>query len=95
VLQYFAPDNITPINTTGWTGAAQIRDKPGGTVMGAFTVTLDNVGNITCTLPHAVTQAVSWNGFDRGVWDLEVTTAGGLVDRLAMGKVIVSHDVTR
>lgn len=91
----------TPVDLTGWTARAQIRTNVGGEIWATFTdtdgITLDDQGNITLTVGHAVTEAAEWQTLARveGVWDLELIDGDGEVTRFAMGPVIVSQDVTR
>lgn len=85
--------NGTPVDLTGYTAAAKIRDTFGGTVLATFTVTLGTTdGRITCSLSATTTGGLAAPA--AGVWDLEVTT-GGTVRRLLAGSVRVTPQVTQ
>jgi len=84
---------------TGYTADMQIRQTitsstilyeastgNGAIVMGG------TAGTITLTIPAATTAAFTWN---RGVYDLNLTSPGGVVTRLLQGYAIVSPEVTR
>jgi len=89
----------TAINLTGYTAALQIRDtyadsttdlslsspSNGITITGA-------TGTIAVTATAAQTAAIAAGNY---VYDLEITSGGGIVTRLVQGKVSVSPQVTR
>ena len=92
-------DAGTPINLTGYTAALQVRQNyydttalltltspSGGIVITGATGTID----ITMT-------AVQTGSLDEGfyVYDLEITSSGGIVTRLIQGQFTVSPEVTR
>jgi hypothetical protein len=78
-----------PLDLTGVTVKAEIRDKPGGNVLGALTcvVTLPNI--IDASLAAAETATLT-----SGVWDLQLTYTGGNVSTVLTGLVTVTMDVT-
>jgi hypothetical protein len=88
----------SPIDITGYTARAQIRDRVGGAVIlnmtsGTGEIVLgDAAGTIQLLVLSAVTAALK--PVD-GVWDLELVTAGGEVTRLLEGKGNVFAEVTR
>jgi hypothetical protein len=49
-------------------------------------------GTIALTIPASDTAGFSWI---RGVYDINLTSSGGIVTRLIQGNVIVSPEVTR
>jgi hypothetical protein len=93
-------DNVA-VNLTGYTARMKIRSKPlnvasellslttpegvGGIVLGG------SAGTIVVTLDDNTTADLSWS---RGVYDLELVSAGGDVKRLLEGSVIVRPEVT-
>jgi hypothetical protein len=84
------PDS-SPADLTGCTATAQVRlTAADATVAGAFTCSI-TTNVITCTLPHSVTSTLP----AAGVWDCQLTSAGGLLTTLCAGKVTMTGDVTR
>lgn len=81
-----------PVDMTGWTGQAQVRETYEGDLIDSLTVSCDNTG-VLVTWTGAQTDL--WPAFTWGVWDLEVTSPQGKVTRLAEGKVYLSSGVTR
>ncbi len=91
--------NGDPMDLTGFTAARmQIRSSvPSSTVLFELTegdgITLgDAAGTIALFISDTDTAAFDW---DRGVYDLELVSGGGIVTRLLEGKVKVSPEVTR
>jgi hypothetical protein len=89
----------TAINLTGYTAALQIRDTyadsttdlsltspSGGIVITGAT------GTISITATAAQTAAIAAGTY---VYDLEITSSGGIVTRLIQGRISVSPQVTR
>jgi len=84
-------DKTQPSDLTGAEAAAQIRDKPGGTLLMTLTcvIELPNVINVSLAAgmwPVSVTKNASW--------DLELTYPDGEVDTIIAGKVTITIDVT-
>ena len=79
-----------PLDLTGATVKAEIRNQPGGLSIVAL--------GTTVLLPNKVMVAVlqpSWPTMPpAGVWDLQVTTSAGKVMSPIGGKVTVTPDVT-
>lgn len=89
----------TPVDLTGFSASLQIRQTPqSATVLYAGSTANGNIvlggtdGTITLTIPATTTSSFSWL---RGVYDLILTSSGGIVTRLLQGSVTVSPDVTR
>lgn len=86
----------TPINITGCTIAAQIREQYSDqTAAAVFTtaIPLGTDGQFQISLTPTQTSAIA---FDRGVYDIEITYPGGVVkDRILQGNVVISKEVTR
>ena len=83
-----------PINITGRTYAAQVREKASSsTILGTFNCSIVNAatGVFACTLPANTTAAFSPAN---AVWDLQETN-GSVVTTLLAGEVKISRDVTR
>jgi hypothetical protein len=92
----------TPVNLTGYTARMKIKDKIGGTVLASteagdtpldiITVTIDTAAKtITVTISATDTAALTWT---KGVYDLEMISAGGVVTELIDGTFTVSKEVT-
>jgi hypothetical protein len=84
-------DHTQPEDLTGATVKSELRDKPGGVVIGemALTVTLPNI--IEGVLTPALTTAIGTKG---GVWDLQLTYFGTDVYTVLAGAVFLTPDVT-
>lgn len=93
VLNIDVTDNATPpapFDLTGYTAEAQIRataDAP--TAINLTTTVLANV--VTVTIPAADSATLP----AKGVWDVQVTSATGIITTLAGGTVTSYPDVTR
>jgi len=94
-----------PIDLTGCTARAQLRDKTSNTVSYTLTCTVtDDVGGVievvmtaanTALIPSAVQDKVG-RKIDRDyVWDLEVVFPDTTVLRLLQGKATLSPEATR
>jgi len=87
--------NLTPIDLTGASAAAEIRSTvASGSVMATFTCNLTGTptdGKVNLVLPSS--QAELLTG-DSAVWDLEVTRAGGDIETYLKGTVTILDDVT-
>ena len=89
----------TPINITGYTAALQIRDTYADSTTdlsltspsGGITIT-GATGTIAVTATAVQTAAIAAGNY---VYDLEITSTGGIVTRLVQGKISVSPQVTR
>jgi hypothetical protein len=89
----------TPVDLTGFTADMQIRQNVQSTTIlyeasttnGAI-VLGGTAGTITLTIPAASSSGFTWN---KGVYDMNLTSSGGVVTRLLQGAVVVSPEVTR
>jgi hypothetical protein len=79
-----------PVDLTGATPAAEIRDKTAGVKITTLTCTVSAPGEITVELLPAGYVTVP----SSGVWDLQVTFPSGDVRTMVAGKVTVTGDVT-
>ena len=94
VVTLTSDDNGTPINITGRTYRAQIRQSQDATTIKAsFTCAITNAaaGQVTCTL-SATDSATLPVGI--AYWDFE-ENASGVVTTILSGNVTVVADVTR
>lgn len=89
----------TAINITGYTARMQVRSsvKSADVLLELNTentriVLGGTTGTITLQLTAAVTAAITWT---KGVYDLELVNAAGVVTRLLQGEITVSKEVTR
>lgn len=88
-------DSAGPINITGRTYAAQIRSTASSsTIVASFTCAIASAaaGTVTCTLPATTTAALTPQ---TAAFDLQETTAAGVVTTLLAGQVTIVQDVTR
>jgi len=89
----------TAIDLTGYTAALQIRDTYADSTTdlsltspsGGITITAAT-GTIAVTATAAQTGAIAAGNY---VYDLEITSAAGVVTRLVQGKISLSPQVTR
>ena len=89
----------TAINLTGYSAALQIRDTYADSTTdlsltspsGGITITAAT-GTIAVTATAVQTAAIAAGSY---VYDLEITSSGGIVTRLVQGKISVSPQVTR
>jgi hypothetical protein len=78
---------------TGWSGAMQIRDTPGGTVLAEADVEVDAAtGTVTATVAAADTADATWRS---GVFDLIIDDGAGYIDPLVEGVARLRPSVTR
>jgi len=85
-----------PWDFTGYTAKMQVRESTvsTGTLLNLSTsnyITLNSLGQISITVPSTVMANVKDGRF---VYDLEVTSAGGVKTTLLQGSFIVSPQVT-
>ena len=78
-----------PVDLTGVTVKAEIRDKAAGVVLGQLTcaVTMPNIINASITAAASAT-------LKNGVWDMQLTYASGDVSTVLAGPVKCTLDVT-
>lgn len=88
---------FTPVTLTGFVGRMTIRDRIGGTVLVSLTtanggVVVDAASKtILLVITAAATAAFAWS---KGVYDLEMESAGGVVTALLSGAITVTKEVT-
>lgn len=87
----------TPVDLAGYSARMSIKDKVGGTELFRLDTTntrilLDNTAKtITLTISATDTAALT---FKKGVFDLEMESAGGVVTLLLSGDIVVADEVT-
>jgi len=81
-------------NLTGYSVAGQIRKTYDSTTFTAFSASVSNAtgGTITISLTSTQTNALAAG---RYVYDVEITSGGGVVTRVLEGQVEVTPGVTR
>ena len=105
-MQWLVDTVAVPFITDGWDARAQLRSRPGSTIWLSLTttadangnvITLEDDGRITIHIDHLETEGTAWDAASRaeGRWDLEMIDPTGSPQRLVMGPVKVSQDVTR
>ena len=90
-IKLLEPDS-TPVDLTGLTGRAQIRDRPNGKLLADFTVTIPDplAGEVFFSLDATQTRALPGGG----VWDLELDGGITNIHTIVSGTVKVIPDVT-
>lgn len=97
LLEYFEPDNTTPIPMDGWRALMHIRDKVGGVLYHELStenggITLDPTsGAINLYIPDEETENFAWKV---GVYDLKFFYPSGDDDYLCYGKFKMTARVT-
>lgn len=93
----------TPVDLTGFTARMKVKDKiVGGTVLAStdaldspknvLTIAIDEAAHtITLSIPATATDDFAWT---KGVYDLEMVSATGVVTGILSGKVSVVKEVT-
>lgn len=86
----------TPVDITGFTARMAVKDKVGGTVLFSLTtenarIVLDPVKRtVTLTVSATDTAALTWI---KGVYELEMVSAAGVVTTLLAGSIKVTKEV--
>jgi hypothetical protein len=84
------------VNLTGCTAKSQIRDGSGTLIVELTAEILDQsttLGGVTLSLTHDQTAALE---VESGLlWDVQITTAGGVVTTYLKGTVTVTAEVTQ
>src|SRR4051794_37521134 len=82
-----------PLDVTGWSWAAQLRDAAGALVA-AWTVLVTDppAGELSLMLTAAQTTGLALADYD---WDLQATDTGGGVKTLVVGRLRLKEDQTR
>lgn len=87
--------NTAAIDISGCTVAAMIRETyldPTPAAVFTCVIPTGTDGKILISLTPEQTSALT---FDKGVYDIELTYPSGSKDRVLMGNVVVSKEVTR
>lgn len=87
----------TLVDLTGYTARMSIKDRVGGTVL--FSLTTENsrivispsAKTVTLSIAAADTESMT---FKKGVYDLEMVSALGVVTAISTGTITVSREVT-
>jgi hypothetical protein len=83
-------DKTIPLDLTGATAAAEIRDQPGGAVKATMTCTVETPNIVHAELPASECAKLPY----KGAWDLQLTYPGDEVSTVLAGGVDVTPDVT-
>jgi hypothetical protein len=91
-------DKTDPVDLTGATVAAQLRNKSGGeTVIDLVCTVVSTPSPPRTNTVRVDLDAALWDnapGLAAGVWDLEITYPDGFVQTVVGGKVTATGDVT-
>jgi len=90
--------NGSPMNLTGYTAAMQVRETydSSSTLLSLTNgsgITLGGTAGTIAVLVSSTATAAIADGFYS--YDLEITSGGGVTDRLLQGKFVVTPQVTR
>ena len=92
----FKDNRGTPLDLTGVTGVAQVRQNIDDVAaLCDFVITFDtnrSTGKATLFIPASVTSNLD---FTVGEWDLKFTYLTGAVKRIMKGKVTLDKEITR
>lgn len=91
----FLADGVTAMNLTGYTVASKMRKHYTSTASHTINTTITNpatAGLIDSSLSATETSAITAGYY---VYDLEITSSGGVVTRVVEGKVHMKPGVTR
>jgi hypothetical protein len=88
----------TPMNLTGYTAAMQVRETydsstPTISLTNGSGITLGGTAGTIAVLISSTASAAITDGFYS--YDLEITSGGGVKDRILQGKFVVTPEVTR
>jgi hypothetical protein len=76
----------TPVDLTGWTGLVNFYSPGVDTPVATLPVTLDNLGNISFTVPHGITATFNKGDF---IYHVVLTDGSGLSRTRILGKIKV------
>ena len=103
-LTMFASDGTTAIDLTGFTARMKIKDEVGGTLIksltsssgGGLTIggSSGNATNGEIDIQISATDTASFSAPLDAVYDLEIQSNTGVVDRVLQGKFIINPEVT-
>lgn len=83
-------NHSVPTDLTGCTAKSEIRDKSGGVVKVTMECTIVLPNYVDVYLSDELCATLNTGG----VWDLQLTTAGGDVFTVLAGQVVLTGDVT-
>jgi len=88
----------TPMNLTGYSAAMQVRETydsstPTISLTNGSGITLGGTAGTIAVLISSTASAAITEGFYQ--YDLEITSGGGVKDRILQGKFVVTPEVTR
>ena len=91
--------NGDPIDLTSYTARMKLKSAYGGTTLVSLTdtdgLTLGGaLGTIAIVIADTLTATLAGTSHTKGVYDLEVESAGGVTTRILEGKWVCSPEVT-
>ena len=103
-LTMFQSDGTTVVDLTGYSARMKIKDEVGGTLIKSLTSATNggltiggSAGNVTNGEIDVLISASDTESFaapQTAVYDLEIVSSGGVVDRVLQGKFIINPEVT-
>tara|TARA_Y100000114_G_scaffold152609_1_gene171153 strand:- start:965 stop:1336 length:372 start_codon:yes stop_codon:yes gene_type:complete len=96
-------DGTTVVDLTGYSARMKIKDEVGGTLIKSLTsatnggLDIGGGGSVTNGKIDILISATDTANFDApqtAVYDLEIVSSGGIVDRVLQGKFIINPEVT-
>lgn len=83
----------TPIDLTGYAISSEIRNRPGGDLLSAFTMTITSAaeGKVTLGMTAVQTAALAWT---RGLYDIKFVRPDTSVEYWLCGEVVVEPTIT-
>ena len=91
----FLADGVTAMNLTGYTAASKMRQNYTSTTAHTINTTITSpatAGLIDSSLSATETSAIKAGYY---VYDLEITSSGGVVTRVVEGKIQMKPEVTK
>ena len=103
-LTMLQSDGTTVVDLTGYSARMKIKDEVGGTLIKSLTSATNggltiggSAGNVTngeIDVLISATDTASFDAPQTAVYDLEIVSSGGIVDRVLQGKFIINPEVT-
>tara|TARA_B100001939_G_scaffold331221_1_gene329032 strand:- start:260 stop:634 length:375 start_codon:yes stop_codon:yes gene_type:complete len=103
-LTMFQSDGTTVVDLTGYSARMKIKDEVGGTLIKSLTSATNDgltIGGSAADVTNgeidvliSASDTASFAAPQTAVYDLEIVSSGGIVDRVLQGKFIINPEVT-